>query len=213
MDGRVEVLPIYFGADFPNSGWACVSYTRASYINEVLIPRLFDWCRRAVGNLSEVGKYAMADCQQQLTLMHSQVIGAQPSADQEALYRVFPDLRGYSDVSLNTDRFDAVVLVALHLAAKNEGVLVFAPTAHEKWVVSQFNDLADRIFSRCKAIGGDKAKRTQLAKAYETMFGRISLTGRLLQIPKEPSHWLSFGFEASGPLPEWMPDKLWSSPE
>lgn len=152
----------------------------------------------------------MADRQQQLTLMHSQVIGAQPSADQESLYRVFPDFRGYSDTSLNTDRFDAVVLVALSVAAKNDAVVVFAPTAHEKWVVSQFNDLADRIFTQCKAIGGAKAKRVQLAKAYETMFNRIQLTGRLLQVPKEPPHWLSFGFVASGPLPEWMPDKLWS---
>lgn len=155
----------------------------------------------------------MTDRQQQLILMHSQVIGVQPSADQESLYRVFPDLRGYSDADLNAGRFDAVVLVALHVAARNAAVVVFAPTAHEKWVVAKFNDLADRIFNRCKDIGGEKAKRVQLAKAYKTMFGRISLTGRLLQIPKEPAHWLSFGFVASGPLPEWMPDKLWSPPE
>lgn len=149
----------------------------------------------------------MADRQQQLILMHSQVIGVQPSVDQKALYRVIPDLRGYSDTDLNIERFDAVVLVALHLAAKNEGVLVFAPTAHEKWVVAQFNELADRIFSRCKSMGGEKANRTQLAKAYATMFNRISFTGRLLQI-SEPAHWVSFGFESSGPLPDWMPDKL-----
>jgi len=146
-----------------------------------------------------------------LTTLHFQVIGTHPSEDQQHLYGSFPDFRGYSDADLNSERFDAVVLLALRESAQGD-VLVFAPKAHERWAIQHFNGLADRIFSRFRTIGGEPEKRVQLARAYKTMFDRVHLTGRIMQIQEPPARWVSFGFAKSTPLPGWMPDRLLEVP-
>ena len=149
----------------------------------------------------------------QLSTLHSQIIGVEPNDDQKRLYASFTDFRGYSDDDLNSDRFEAIVLLSLSEAAQSEqGVLVFAPPVHEGWVIRHFNELADRIFTRCKSIGGEATKRIELARAYQTMFERVHLTGKLMQIHEAPARWVSFGFKRTDPLPDWVPDKLLEPP-
>ena len=137
--------------------------------------------------------------------LHTQIIGDSPNDDQAAIYQAYPKHRGYSDSHLNIARFEAVMLLALCQAAKSEIVLVLAPEAREAWVIEHFNKLADRIFARCKEASGN---RVELARAYKLMFKRTYITGRLLQIDREPPQWVSFGWHAEDPLPEWLPGKL-----
>jgi len=150
----------------------------------------------------------MTNSLEKLSTMHANIIGGSLTEDQKALYSVFPEFRGYSDSGLNAKRLEACVLIALSEAANSDKVLIFAPVAHEKWVIDCHNDLADRIFTRCRSLGGDKASRVGLARAYKMLFQRVFITGKLLQIVDPPPHWVSFGFRATDPLPGWMSGKL-----
>lgn len=153
----------------------------------------------------------MSNSLEKLSTMHANIIGDSPTEDQKALYSVFPQSRGYSDSDLNAGRFEACALIALSEAANSDKVLIFAPVAHEKWVIDCHNDLADRIFTRCRSLGGDKASRVGLARAYKMLYQRVFITGKLLQMVDPPSHWVSFGFQASDPLPGWMSGRLLDS--
>lgn len=135
---------------------------------------------------------------------HRAILGKDPSAIQLQLYEKFPDFLGFSDRELNAERLEAIVLLALTSGSKDDRVILFAPIAHEVWVLENFNAVADSIFSHCKTL----PNRVAIAQAYKKLFEKIALTGRLLQVQKEPTHWLSFGFASDDPVPEWMGRRL-----
>lgn len=144
-----------------------------------------------------------------LRKMHVHLLGGEPTTDQAALYDKFPENRGYNDTALNEERFTAVVVLTMSQAIlQKDRVLLLAPLPHEKWVVGQFNGVADRIFAVCKKLPGSHEGRVKLARGYGEAFKRIFIFGRLLQLPEPPKWWASFGFAASDPVPEWVKTAL-----
>jgi hypothetical protein len=138
---------------------------------------------------------------------HRTVLGKEATAEQVRLYSKFPEFRGFSDRTLDLEKFEATVLLALMAGAKAERVIFCAPQAHESWVIAQFNDVASIVFDGCKKVE-NKQKRVAIAKLYSSLFSKISITGRLLQLPAEPAHWMSFGFAVDDPIPEWVSNRL-----
>jgi hypothetical protein len=139
---------------------------------------------------------------------HSTLFGTEPSVSQKTLYDGFPTTRGYDDASLDAERFTAVVVLTIAQALQGDRVLLLAPLSQEKWVVEQYNAVADRIFTRCKTLTGPKESRVALARNYGAMFKRIYIFGRLLQLAEPPKAWASFGFSKADPIPEWVKESL-----
>ena len=139
-------------------------------------------------------------------VQHQLVLGKDPTASQVTFYEKTPGFRGLSDRSLDFEQLEATLILGLFSGTINDRVLMFAPVAHEAWVLEGFNTVISTIFEQCKK----SEKAMARAKGYQTLFSKIALTGRLLQLETEPPHWVSFGFSKEDPLPEWMPVKLWS---
>lgn len=143
---------------------------------------------------------------------HTNLFGDEPTPEQKRLYEAFPHVRGYADKALNVERFQAAVALALAQTKQNakttDRVLLLAPAAHEKWVIEQFNVLADRIFSHCKSLPWESSKKITLARAYGQMFKHVFIFGKLLQLPEDPKLWTIFGFDKDDPLPAWASARL-----
>ncbi len=139
---------------------------------------------------------------------HRVILGKEPTPTQLELYTRYPAYRGFSDRTLNAEKLEAVILLALVSGGINERVLCCAPVAHENWVVAQFNEVATTAFNHCKTL----PNKLVIANAYAKLFSKVAIIGRLLQITDEPSHWVSFGFSKDDPLPEWMPKRLIDQP-
>ena len=136
---------------------------------------------------------------------HARILGKEPTSEQLEFYAKFPTFLGFSDRSLNSERLEAVILKALLIKPLEDRVVMFAPVAHEEWVLEKYNSLANTVFNVCKGLRGSKVP---LAQFYSKSFQRIAITGRLLQLPGEPKHWVSFGFSVEDPIPEWMSKRL-----
>lgn len=137
---------------------------------------------------------------------HRTMLGLEPTEQQSKLYNSYPKYRGIADPALDPKVAEAILILALSSGFAQDKVLVLAPLSHEKWVLSQVNQLVVQTFQHCKMRTLDQAKR-EIA-AYTQLFKKLQLTGRLLQLPKEPQHWVSFGFTLQDPLPEWMRPRL-----
>lgn len=150
------------------------------------------------------GSSMSTDSESVLCKRHQHFFGEEPLEIQRSLYRVFPAARGYADKELDPDRFRAVLLLAL-TQAHHEKTILFTPPTIERWAVDQLNSAADLIFQRVKVMTGDrKALALYLGKTFKQVF----LANRLLQASEAPKRWVSFGFDLSDPVPEWVPPAL-----
>lgn len=135
---------------------------------------------------------------------HYALLGKEPTEAQVRLYENFPEYRGISDRSLDPEVMEAIVVQALVTGTVKDRVFIYAPPAHEAWVMQQFDSIASVIFEIVKTTPFPK----KYAMAYGMMFQKIAFMGRVLQVPSEPAHWLSFGFVKSDPVPDWLKDRL-----
>jgi len=139
-----------------------------------------------------------------LHLKHFVLLDKKATDKQKLFYSKFPEYRGVSDQFLDAEILEAVFIAALTFGTFDDRVCVFAPIMHESWILDQFKRVAKVIFQGCHRAQ-DKVKT---AEGYKRMFGKILLGGRFLQLPKEPSHWVAFGFTMDDPIPEWMKKRL-----
>jgi hypothetical protein len=139
-----------------------------------------------------------------LSERHKILLGKDPTSVQQQLYSRYPEARGFSDRALDSEKLEAAVVSALTTGKATDRVLLLAPVHHEVWVLDGINEVAARMFERCK-LQRDPAL---FAKGLGTLFQKLLVAGRLLQLPSEPPHWISFGFATEDPLPEWMAGRL-----
>ena len=137
-------------------------------------------------------------------IRHSLLLGKEPTATQMRLYSQFPEFRGFSDRTLDTEKLEAIVVLGLTFGPVPHRVHLLAPVAHEDWVIDAINKVTDQVFEACKKQKNPVA----FARGCGEMFKKLALMGRLLQIPAEPERWVSFGFAVEDPLPPWMPRRL-----
>ena len=135
---------------------------------------------------------------------HRIVLGTEPTREQARLYTQWPDFRGIADRTQDPLIAEAVVILALKSGSVNAQVLILAPHSMESWLLQQIESVALRCFEGCK--GGPRAK--ELIYGYTKLFARVRMNGRVLQMPDEPTHWVSFGFSAEDTLPPWMHGRL-----
>lgn len=136
---------------------------------------------------------------------HRTLLGQEPTEAQSKLYDSYPKYRGIADRTLDPKIAEAILILALQSGVAQDKVLVLAPLAHEKWMLAQFDQLVDRAFAVCKQY---PQHARQMVTGYAQLFKKVQLTGRLLQLTREPQYWVSFGFSTEDPLPEWMPQRL-----
>ena len=137
---------------------------------------------------------------------HEVAFGVEPTEVQLKLYNSWPDFRGFSDNALNPVLAEAVILVALKASAGADRVVLVAPHALEEWLLKQIESIAIRIFEECPGRFPERAPL--MIPAYAKLFQKVKMTGRILQMPEEPAHWVSFGFLAEDTLPPWMHGRL-----
>lgn len=135
---------------------------------------------------------------------HKILLGKDPTPAQLELYSRYPDVRGFSERSLDVEKLEAAVVAGLTSGKPTDRVLLLAPVAHEVWVLDGINSIAAVMFERAK----QQRDPVAFAKGLSTLFQKLVVLGRLLQITTEPEHWVSFGFSKEDPLPEWMPAKM-----
>jgi hypothetical protein len=133
------------------------------------------------------------------------MLGQEPTEQQSQLYDSYPKYRGIADPTLDPKIAEAILILALQSGFAQDRVMVLAPLKHERWVLDQFDQLVTRTFAECKKH--PKQIRQSVA-GYTQLFKKVQLMGRLLQLPREPQYWVSFGFTQEDPLPEWMPQRL-----
>jgi hypothetical protein len=131
-------------------------------------------------------------------------LNTNPSKKQCSFYAKFPQFRGISDSSLDPEIIEAVLIAALTFGMIKDRVFFFSPVAHETWILDQFRQVIETMFAESKRW----PNREAIVKGYGLMFKRIIVTGRLLQILKEPEYWVSFGFTLEDIIPEWMEPRL-----
>jgi cellulose biosynthesis protein BcsQ len=102
---------------------------------------------------------------------------------------------------------ESVLVLALCSGFANDKVLVLAPIKHEKWLLDQFDKMVTSVFEVCKKYPEQTAK---MVRGYSQLFKKVTLTGRLLQLQREPQYWVAFGFSGDDVLPDWMPRRLLS---
>ena len=132
---------------------------------------------------------------------HRILLGKEETEKQSQLYVQYPQLRGFSDDSLNAEVLEAIVVLAL--TAGKDRVLLLAPPAHSEWVLQEFEKVTDVIFSVCKT----HPNPGRIAQGYGKLFEKVAIAGRVLQMD-EPGHWVSFGFKKADPVPEWLSSRL-----
>lgn len=132
---------------------------------------------------------------------HRVLLSTPPTPRQQALYQQFPVFRGYNCADQHSELLEAVTILALRSGSIDNKPLILAPIAMEGWVLAGIEEIAMRIFHRCKSS-------PKLVKGYSLLFNKLLLTSRVLQLKGEPQHWVSLGFTTSDPLPEWMASKL-----
>jgi hypothetical protein len=135
---------------------------------------------------------------------HRILLGKDPTETQIRLYENFPAFRGFSDKTLNPEVLEATIVLGLTFGLARDRVFVLAPVAHEDWVLAEFNKVTDLVFNECKK----NPNRVRIAEGYGRLFKKLAIMGRLLQFKEEPVRWVSFGFSAEDPIPEWMPQRL-----
>jgi hypothetical protein len=138
------------------------------------------------------------------TRHHCTILGKDPSEKQTLFYANFPTFRGFSDQTLDPEILEAIIITALTFGAAQDRVFLLAPVAHEDWVLEEFNKVTDLIFNKLKK----SPDQVKMATFYGVLFKKIAIMGRLLQFKGEPARWVSFGFSAEDPIPEWMSPKL-----
>jgi hypothetical protein len=140
------------------------------------------------------------------TIWHQTVVGTEPTPEQLRLYDSWPNLRGFSDRTQDPKIAEAIIVLALRAGSVSDRVLVLAPLAVEDWLLQQFDSAAMRCFQGCPQRYPGRAK--EMINGFTQLFRKVKMTGRILQMPEEPAHWLSFGFSVDDPLPPWMPGRL-----
>lgn len=135
---------------------------------------------------------------------HSLLLGKEPTDTQLKLYAKFPEFRGFSDRALDSEKLEALVVIGLTFGIVNQRVFLFAPVAHETWVIDEINRITDQVFEACRK----QRNPVVFARACGELFKKIVILGRLLQLHEEPERWISFGFVADDVLPAWMPKRL-----
>jgi hypothetical protein len=138
---------------------------------------------------------------------HQLILGKEVTSNQRYFYELFPKYRGISDTFLNFELLEAVFIAAFTFGTVHDRVLFLVPMSHEKWVLDQFNKIADTIFQEC----ANSKHPTHLAKGYGALFNRIGLTGQV-QLLEEPSRWVAFGFSKND-VPNWMASRLFIKPK
>lgn len=140
---------------------------------------------------------------------HCVFLGVDPIPVQQHLYDQFPTYRGLASDALNTDTFEATVILALiqTFAKKQQTdpfrVYLFVPATLDRWVVVQLERIVKSMFQRIKS-----RKAPEQARALGRAFHAILLGGRVLQLSAAPDRWVAFGFKESDPIPEWMRSAL-----
>lgn len=139
---------------------------------------------------------------------HKTVLGTEPTAEQSRLYSSYPKYRGIADRTLDPKVAEAVLILALRSGFAQDKVLVLAPIQHEAWMLQQFDLIVTTAFEGCKSY---PTRVKQMVAGYTQLFKKVALTGRLLQLQREPQYWVSFGFVQEDLLPAWMPQRLLKS--
>lgn len=142
--------------------------------------------------------------------LHRHYFDEDPTELQVRLYNEYPRARGFSHGALDQERFRAVLNLALVLAIPPDGDLsntqttyVFFPKPHERWVVAEIRESAERIFSRLR-----EERRVDAAKFTGECFKALRLGHLVLQLPGAPERWVAFGFTKEDPIPTWMMEHL-----
>ncbi len=143
--------------------------------------------------------------------LHQVMLGREPTPIQQRLYDEFPTAVGYSDRTLDAERFQAVTVLTIRRAIEAKRgpephrVLVFIPPAHEAWVLDQFRTFTKDVFAYCKTLSGNRAA---LAKRWGEHFHQIVIAKRVLQFSDPPPHWMAFGFDREDLIPDWVRSRL-----
>jgi hypothetical protein len=135
---------------------------------------------------------------------HLLLLNKKATSKQIHLYNKFPEYRGFSDLTLDTDIIEAVLILALTCGGPTDRVFVFTPISNIEWVISQFDQISKVMFKECKRLDDPK----KMAQSYMVLFKKVVVLGKLLQLEKEPEHWVSFGFTIDNPIPSWLKQKL-----
>jgi hypothetical protein len=154
------------------------------------------------------------DHHDRLRRLHHGLLGGPPTEAHTSLYRAFPEARGYSSKTPDDILFEAAVILATFQAGRSNGtdkepkVYFLVPTSMESWVTSQLKADIRRIFDHLKTAAVPPEGRVKSVKHVGALFHRIMLGSQAYALPKEPEHWVAFGFSKSDAIPDWMRPKL-----
>jgi hypothetical protein len=136
------------------------------------------------------------------------MLGKEPSNVQAQLYDKWPNFRGISSTAQDSAIAESAFVLAIRSGFADDKVLVLAPPTQEKWLLEQFSAFVDTIFERAK-LASDPDTVARTVKGYSKLFHKVVLTGRLLQLHREPQYWVSFGFTSTDKVvPAWVTRRI-----
>ena len=146
--------------------------------------------------------------------LHGTLLGEEPADLHKKLYE--SGKFGFSDKTLDPERFLAVAMVTLHKTTrvsmhKPARVVLLVPPLKDKWAIEQLDVISERMFRHMKKMPGTSMARGNAAKMVGGWFKVLFVMSRLLQLPEQPDAWTSFGFSKEDPIPDWMREGLLSA--
>ena len=145
---------------------------------------------------------------QTLCSFHETFLGYPPNEDQQLLYKVYPDIRGYSGHEINVDRFEVSFMLALFQTFPFDSNLCrrsmfFVAARNRKWADEQTNRIIHVIFDLLK-----EKQAARVAQFLGSAFNHMIMDKCSPCIERPPDRWASFGFHKIDPIPEWMQKAL-----
>jgi hypothetical protein len=140
---------------------------------------------------------------------HKQLLGVDPTPEQNRLYEAFPKQRGFSSEEQNSDRFVATFIAALadtwdgDAKACTFKVPLAIPRAIEPWCIDQINLFVETMKVRRKLIP-DKRFIPHFLQAMK----HVETGTRVFSMVEAPKRWTAFGFSVDSVAPEWLKEGL-----
>lgn len=144
-----------------------------------------------------------------ISTFHKQLLGVDPTPEQNLLYNAFPKRRGFSSEEQDSDRFIATFIAALtdtwdrDTKACTFTVPLAIPRAIEPWCIDQINLFVERMKVRRKTFVS-KTIIPQFVQAVR----HVEMGTRVFSMVEAPKRWVAFGFSTDSVAPEWLKEGL-----
>lgn len=140
-----------------------------------------------------------------LSKFHKELVGGDPTPEQQRLYEAFPEFKGYSKEEHDKYLLVATFILGLHQTKNSQKVSFFVPRSHDALVIETINELLKEIKQkRAKLPNKGLEGNRQIVKAIQN----IEIGSRVFTVKTEPERWIAYGFSITTPAPEWLTTKL-----